>query len=201
MPFQMAPPANFAAILAGQTVEGVPAPLLTKEADLRTARLKSAAEVLTVLPSAGETLHTMFLSRHDLTDVIECLLGKLGPSRLSVMTLSWNSRNATQILEWLDSGRVTTFSMLSSTYHHDNYEDQFEDLRTELEKRGSKLAHARCHAKVICLTPTQGERFVIFTSANMRANGNFEQLALACSAELCAWYETFILERVAAHAS
>ncbi len=161
--------------------------------------MREAADVLTVLPEPGTALHALMTGRYDLTDLIECLLGKLGPARLTIATLSFNQRNAQQFEEWLASGKILSLDLLSSSFHKEHNGELFRAFKETLHKYNGRLAAIRNHAKICCLEFTGSERYVAETSANCRSNGNREQVTLIRDDGLFRFHHGWITEQITIH--
>jgi len=65
--------------------------------------------------------------------------------------------------------------------------------------RGQQAAAARSHAKVVTFAFASGRRLTLEGSANLRSNGNREQLVLADGAGLHDWHATWIDALVTTH--
>jgi len=199
MPFTAPKRIDFGAVIRRKAADTVPAPILTRAERCRVAQIREAAAVLGLLPRPGQTLHALLVARFDLVDLIDVLLSKLGPARIAAATLSFNRRSCRVILGWLDAQRVTALSLLSSSFHKDHNPQLFAEFKAELKKRNARLAADRVHAKVVALHFAGGERLALETSANLRCNGNIEQMALTSDAELCRWHTDWIEARITAH--
>lgn len=98
---------------------GTPAPLRGRALRRRQAMFKEAGELLPHLPTApGEAVHCLMTGRTDLCVQLAAILefyGKTCPV-LRVATLSFNTRNVSELSELLRSGRVGTLTLLCSEF-------------------------------------------------------------------------------------
>jgi hypothetical protein len=180
--------------------QDVPAPITGKAIEHHTAQLAEAADVLRVIPAAGETLHAIMTGRYDLMQLVAVLVGKIGPCmKVRIATLSFNARNLVDMLQLLDSQAVGRMDLLASAFFRDHNRDLWQDTLDEFRQRHQRAAAARSHCKVITLACTDGRRFVLEGSANLRTNGNREQLALTQDVGLHDWYAAFIEGMVGQH--
>ncbi len=179
----------------------VPAPLLAdRTAAKRTAQLAEAADVLTVLPDDGESLHAVMTGRYDLMQLLVVLIDRLGTiDQARVATLSYNRRNLVEMLALLDGGKVKTLTLLCSAFFRDHNKELWEETLTEFRERGQRAAAARSHCKVITLATAGSDRWTMEGSANLRTNSNREQFALFRDPELHDWHAAWIDELVSAH--
>ncbi len=181
--------------------EGLPRPMTFKAKARRAVGIKEAADVLAILPAAGESLHAICTARLDLSDVLNCLLGRLGAcERMSIATLGYNERNLSAILRWLDAGQVKTFSLLSSIFFRAHKTPLWEHTLEEFHKRGQRAACCHSHAKVATLAFASGARLCIEGSSNLCGNGSGrEQFALINDAALHDWHAAWIDDLVTKH--
>ena len=74
--------------------------------------------------------------------------------------------------------------------HHDT---------SELGRRGSRFAAARCHAKIMLIGLSDGTRYVSEASANIRACKSIEQFVLTNDPELHEFHRKWIDELMTRH--
>lgn len=177
---------------------GLPAPKMVKLAARRLAGIKEASEVLALLPGPGESLHALATARMDLTDVVNCLLERLGTcDRLSIATLGYNPKNLRQILGWFDAGQVKAMTLLASIFYRSHNGEKWAQTIDAFRQRKQRAAAAHSHAKVITLAFADGAKLVIEGSSNLCGNGSGrEQFALINHAGLHDWHERWIQELV-----
>ena len=172
---------------------------LTAKATVRRALMfKEAKELLCALPTPGESVHAIMTGRYDLMLLLVALLD-LHPApckRLYVATLAFNKRNAVELLALLESGKIGGLTLLASSFFRDHNKGLVEWFAEEIaEYPGSVAAYARNHAKVICFDFADGAGLVLETSANLRTNGNWEQLTVMRDRPLHDWHALWISER------
>jgi hypothetical protein len=192
----------------GQTVrpeeedeEGLPLPKLIRLRQRRALGIKEAHAILEHLPEPGESLHCLISPRMDLTDAVNHLLERRGHcDRLLIATLGYNARNLRAMLGWIDSGAVGQLWLLASIFYLSHNRKAFELTLEEFRKRGQRAACCHCHAKVIALEFTSGERFVIEGSSNLCGNGSAkEQITLVNDPGLTQWHATWIQKMAEQH--
>lgn len=157
--------------------------------------------MLAFLPGPGESLHALCTARLDLSDVLNCLLERLGPcDRLSVATLGYNERNLSAMLRWLDGKQVASLSLLTSLFFRSHKTPLWERTLEEFRKRGQRAAACHSHAKVATLAFASGVKLCIEGSANLCGNGSGrEQFALINDAALHDWHAAWIGDLVSRH--
>jgi hypothetical protein len=162
--------------------------------------LHEAKQLLPFLPAAeGEATHAIMSGRYDLMVLLAAILDiyASGCESLRLATLSFNHRNTAEMRELLRSGRVGTLALLCSAFFRAHNDAEYTEARrtaAEFPDRW-RIAAARNHAKVICADFGQ-RKLVIEGSANLRTNGNWEQLLIVQDTELFAWHATWIDEMV-----
>jgi hypothetical protein len=180
--------------------DGRPAPHVVKADARRTAQLAQAADALAVLPGPGEAVHAFMTGRYDLMHLLVILIDRLGPvEAMRVATLCYNGRNLAEMVNLLDSGRVRRLTLLCSSFFRDHNKGLWDETLEEFRSRGQRAAAARSHAKVVTFAFTSGLRLTVEGSANLRSNGNREQLLLADGAALHDWHVNWIDDLVTAH--
>jgi hypothetical protein len=180
---------------------GLPTPIRTKATARRTAGIREAKAVLEHLPGPGESLHAIVTARMDLTDVVTALLESAGPcERVRIATLGFNEKNLRTILEWLDTGRVRSLTLLASIFFRSHKGDLWAETLSEFRSRGHRAACCHSHAKVVAMQFADGRAFSIEGSANLCGNGSGrEQFALFNDPTLSAWHSAWIEELVGRH--
>jgi hypothetical protein len=151
--------------------EGLPRPHTAKAALRRAAGIKEASEVLARLPGPGESLHAVTTARLDLTDVVNCLLQRLGRCvEMRIATLGYNESNLRTLLGWLDGGAVGELALVASIFFRSHKGALWESTLTEFRSRRQRAACCHSHAKVVTLAFASGERLSIEGSANLCGN-------------------------------
>jgi hypothetical protein len=181
--------------------DGLPSPKLVKLKARRLAGIKEASQCLANLPGPCESLHVVATSRMDLTDVINCLIERLGKcNRITIATLGYNAKNLKQMLGWLDEKKVKTLTLLASIFYRSHNGELWSQTLDEFRSRGQRAACCHSHAKVITLEFASGEKLAIEGSANLCGNGSGrEQFALINDAGLHDWHTAWINELVTKH--
>lgn len=180
----------------------VPPPLLGKAGAKRFAQLAEARELVARLPDTGEGLFLLLTGRFDYAHLLAVILDKLGcvVERMRVSTLSMNERSLSELLAMVDSGKVLSLDLLVSKFYRSHNPEVFERAKEEFGKRrGLRLAAARCHCKVTTLALTDGRRYSLEGSANVRSNSSWEQCCMFQDANLVAWHDAWIEQLVTTH--
>jgi hypothetical protein len=179
---------------------GTPHPHTDRAAVRRTAQLVEAADALAVLPGPGEAVHALMTGRYDLMHLLVCIIDRLGTvEAMGVATLSFNARNLAEMVALLDAGKVKTLTLLCSRFFAEHNAGLWEEALSDFRQRGQRAAAARSHAKVITFAFASGRRLTVEGSANLRSNGNREQLLIADGAGLHDWHAAWIDELVTQH--
>lgn len=154
--------------------------------------LAEVADVLAVIPAAGERLHAIMTGFYDLMHVLVLLLDRCGHcDHLRIATLSYNGRNLAELLRLLDTAAIHKVTLVTSCFFRDHNKELFAETRKEFASRGSVVVAARSHAKVACLRTPAGA-FVVEGSANLRTNRNREQFCLFNDGDLLDWHAAWI---------
>jgi hypothetical protein len=183
--------------------EGLPKPLTVRAAARRAAGIKEAAEALAHLPAPGESVHLIFTARLDLSDLLACLLERLGHcSEMKCATLGYNRRNLTSLLGWLDRGMIGALSLVASIFFRSHNGDLVEETVAEFRARKQRVAFCPSHAKVVTMAFASGERLALEGSSNLCSSGSGrEQIAIIADTALCSWHSRWIDDLVARHES
>lgn len=181
--------------------DALPSPMLVRSATRRAQVIAEAQAVLEHLPADGESLHCLATARMDLTDVVNCLIQKLGKCQsLHIATLGYNARNLAQILGWLDAGLVESCTLLTSKFFRSYNAPLWEETQREFATRKQPCACCYSHAKVIALAFSLGRRMSLEGSANLCGNGSGrEQFCLIADTGLYYFHAAWIGEMVAKH--
>ncbi|MFO0805101.1 MAG: hypothetical protein U0791_18500 [Gemmataceae bacterium] len=198
---------NFAAIprpafgRAAQHVVAVPEPTKTKAAGRYQRAAKTAAELLPALPEPGEAVHALMLGTFDLCQVIVPTVQRLPRcGHLRIATLCFSKRNAAELIGLLESRPGLELTLLVSAFFKGHNKELFEKFAEELrEHPNARLAAARSHCKVVCFDLGPDDALVFEGSANLRTNGNREQLTVIRDRALHDWHAAWIDEVVNSH--
>lgn len=186
---------------------GAPPPLKGKALRRRMVQFREAEGLLPYLPqSPGEATHAVMTGRYDLMVLLSAVLESrgVGCRHLRIATLSFNGRNVGELAHLLRTnppGPVEKVTLLCSSFFMEHNRAEFADaVRTAATFPGRwRLAAARSHAKVACMDFADGRKLVMEGSANLRGNGNAEQLTAMMDADLHDWHAQWISELVDAH--
>jgi hypothetical protein len=179
-----------------------PGVVSVKAATRRAMMFREAGQLLRSLPGPGEAVHALMTGSYDLMVLLAALLD-LHPfpcRRLRIATLCYNKRNAVELLGLLETGKVGGLTLLASSFFRGHNKELDEWFRGELTAYpGSRTAAARSHCKVVCFDFADGTGLVLEGSANLRTNGNREQMLLCHDRQLHDWHAQWIDELVANH--
>ena len=184
----------------GRAASDQPARTRATARRMRQARL--AAELLPGLPESGESIHAIMGGNYDLAQVIVATVKKHPVVSLRVATLCVNRRTMAETIEQLTAGNIGTLTVLVSGFYERHNREEFDAIRDELlnDHPGSRIAAARSHCKVVCFEFRDQTTPLVFEgSANLRKNGDREQLTAIRSRELHDWHAAWIDELVSAH--
>ncbi len=181
---------------APRPTPGVPAPLKGRVLRRRMVMFREARELLPYLPTAeGEATHAVMSGRYDLMVLLAAILQKNVQQcpHLRIATLSFNSRNTSEMAALLRSGTVGSLTLLCSAFFRANNKEEFaEAVRVKADFPTWRLAAARSHCKVVCFHLADGRKLVIEGSPNLRTNSNWEQLVIIQDGELHDWHSRWI---------
>src|SRR5262245_22107729 len=125
---------------------GLPTPIRTKATARRAAGIREAKAILEHLPAPGESLHAICTARMDLTDVITALIERAGRcDRMAIATLGYNPKNLSTMLDWLDTSRVRSLSVVASIFFRSHKGDLWEQTLAEFRQRGQHAACCHSH--------------------------------------------------------
>jgi hypothetical protein len=189
--------------------EGRPSPRSRREqarafkaALRRRAQLRCAAEVLPHLPGPGESLHALLTGTFDFLLVLSCVI-RSRPATcdvLRVTTLAFSRRNTQELARLCDERLVARLVLLTSDFMAKSNAAIYQGAVGELvTARKQTVASARCHAKVACLSFSDGLRLVFEGSANLRTNKNVEQVTAINDPDLHDWHAAWVDEKVREH--
>jgi hypothetical protein len=176
-------------------------PLRRQDNARRQACLAEAKAVLGHLPNPGECIHLLMTGRYDLMHLLLAVFhARPEPiDHLRIATLSFNKKNLAELLELLDSGKVKRFSFVFSKFFREHTPDTYQQTAAALSQRGQRFASPRSHAKVACCHWQSGDKLVMEGSANLRSNGNQEQLTLFTDPALHDWHAAWIDDILTKH--
>ncbi|MCY2990919.1 MAG: hypothetical protein NTY19_24045 [Planctomycetota bacterium] len=159
--------------------------------------VSNAAEHLNHLPEPGCSIHGVVRGNYNFFDLIPATLRLIAPAKLdflAVTTLGFSRRVAKRLLILIDSGQVRTADFLIADFFLKVDGEVCAAFRENLRSRGSRLAAAESHAKVLLMLTSDGRHYVSESSANIRSCRALEQFALTQDRELFEFHKTWITE-------
>jgi hypothetical protein len=150
------------------------------------------------LPGPGESVHALMTGTFVLSQVITSVVRRLPECRhLRVATLCYNKRNAAELLGLLEARPMLGLTLLVSAFFRGHNKELHEWFARELAPLPlARLAAARSHCKVVCFDLGPKDGLVFEGSANLRTNGNREQLTVIRDRGLHDWHAAWIDEMV-----
>lgn len=165
----------------------------------RMLTTRQAAACLERLPEPDECFHVVMSGSYHGWSLAPAVLTLATPAiidRLTVATLGFNTDNAESLIELLDAGQIHRVDFVCSHFFRHSTSDVFDLLHGALTSRGHRIAAVRSHAKLLLFELSDGRRFVVESSANLRSCKNAEQFTLTQSAELLAFHRGWLLELI-----
>ena len=181
---------------AAQHLPAAPPPTTTRAAARHLRAARTAADLLPDLPRPGESVHALMTGTFDLCQVLVAVVARLPACRhLRVATLCYNKRYAADLLGLLDARaadplRLTLLVSAFFRSHNKELHGWFADQLRPYP--AARVAAARSHCKVACLDLGPADGLVFEGSANLRTNGNREQLAATRDRALHDWHAAWI---------
>jgi hypothetical protein len=202
--FEASTPLDFATIprpAFGRAAQHLPAnsaPKKTRATARYKRAAKTAAELLPELPAIGDSIHCLMIGTFDLCQVIAAVLPRLPDCRhIRIATLCFSKRNTTELLGILETRPALRLTLLVSTFFQGHNKELYESFAESLQEHPSaRLAAARSHAKVVAFDIGPHDGLVFEGSANLRTNGNREQLSIIRDRPLHDWHAGWIDELV-----
>jgi hypothetical protein len=168
----------------------------TARARMIDARRRAAAiQDISELPQAGEVIHLLWAKRAALFDVISAVLHFRAPATikyLGVCTLGFSVANVEGLAEMLDGGQVAHLDLIYSIYFRSLEKSTCERMTAELGKRGARIIAFLQHSKILILETTDGQSYVIESSANLRSCASIEQVCIFNDRSLAAFHRGWI---------
>jgi hypothetical protein len=167
----------------------------------RVTREASCAEQIAPLPDEGQELVTIMTGNFHGWDLVGAVLQLSAPAcidALHVATLGFNKRQAIHLGDLIDADQVGACIMVVSEYFAQSCTAEYAALWDVLTQRDQTCARSRNHAKILCFAMSDGARYVAHGSMNLRSCNNYEQLVLANSPDLYAFFVEYIESLAAA---
>jgi hypothetical protein len=146
------------------------------------------------LPAAGESLHGVISGRYALWELVPALIQRTGQSidDLTLATLSFSKQNAADLLALLDDAQVRRVGLLVSYYFKSTSREIYDSLVPELRRRGQAVLAMRTHCKLLLARMSDGTRYTIESSANLRSCKNVEQFVMTNDRGLYEFHHAWI---------
>lgn len=159
---------------------------------------EKAAEVLTRLPLAGETLHIVSNGLFDYWDLIPIMIDKIGGTVDECILSTWTigRRNTEELLQLMDGSKIKSCTVVTGKYFKRREPTLYAALLTGLRQRGGVLKCLENHTK-IALLRNAAHSMVMEGSANLTANPRLEQNQISDSPELYDFHAGWIREFIA----
>ncbi|MCH7872905.1 MAG: hypothetical protein IID33_14515 [Planctomycetes bacterium] len=169
---------------------------------LRMQQVGAAADHIGTLPVRGESLHAVMSGSYHLFAIVTAILKLAEPvtmKRLTVGTLSFNKDNAAELLDLIDRGKIAKCDFVCSCYYKSAEPEVFDGFVSEMQQRGQRVVAVRNHAKLLLAEMSDGNAYVVESSANLRSCHNAEQWTMTNDLELLefhrGWLEEFFEEQ------
>ncbi len=164
---------------------------------LDARRVKDAVKHIGRLPAPGESYHLVTAKRYSLWNVVQAVLQLAAPATIAyfgVATLGFSKQNLEELLSLLDRGQIAKVDFLFSVYFKSNEKEICQRLAHELTTRGHRVVAMLTHAKIMLLELSDGPRYVVESSANLRSCASIENIMLANDTELFDFHRQWLTE-------
>lgn len=167
-------------------------PIIRTVADLRAK--PEAVRHLERLPVPGESMHAVISGKFALWDLVPAILERTGQDidHLHLATLGFSTSNASEILTLLDAGKIKRVNLLVSHYFKGTSPEIYDALVPKLIERGHPVLAMRTHCKLILAAMSDGTRYVVESSANLRSCQNIEQFVMTNDHDLYEFHRGWI---------
>ena len=162
---------------------------------------RNAVKDIEELPKAGESLHIIGKGNFPLWQIVPATLALAAPAtveRLSIATLGFSAGNVTDLLALFDAGKIGTVDIVASVYFERQNPAEYRMMADGLSARGQRIAALRSHAKIICMSLSDGKALAVESSANLRSCRNIEQITIIHDAELYRFHAGWIAQVIEA---
>jgi hypothetical protein len=166
-----------------------------KHTAMDATRVKRAREVLDRLPEPNESIHVILSGNFRNSDFIDAILQMTAPvvaEELWLATLGLDRHTANLLLRLIDGGQIGRCHLVACVYFESHDRALWGWIVSELEKRGSRAMAARNHCKLQLYGLSDGKRYVMETSANLRSCHMSEQACLMQDAGLYDFHRGWI---------
>jgi len=147
------------------------------------------------LPQRGEAIHLLTAKRFALFNVIEAVLTMRAPATiryLAICTLGFSTANVVALAAMLDSGNIGRLDFVFSVFFKSLEKENCERLVAELSTRGQRVVALLQHCKILVIETSDGQSYVVESSANLRSCASLENLAIFNDSELATWHRSWI---------
>jgi hypothetical protein len=148
---------------------------------LDARRLDNALTHIGRLPERGEAFHLVTAGGYSLWHIVKATQQLAAPAtiaRLSIATLGFSRQNLEELAAAMDAGQIGAVDFLYSLYFKSNEREVCERLTHELTSRVARVLAMRTHCKMILMELSDGRTLVVESSANLRSNGNIENVTM-----------------------
>jgi hypothetical protein len=166
-----------------------------KHAVQHSLHVANAAKTMAALPEPGEVIHVLMSGNFAGWDYVPAFLKLAEPATIKVLhvaTLGFSERNTHELLTMLDDGRIGNVWFLCSHYMSKQDAHIFTPMAKALTIRGQRIKATRNHAKLMAIELTDGRKFTIDGSMNLRSCRNVEQCNITRSDEVHDFYAGYI---------
>lgn len=161
--------------------------------DLR--HISAAVDQIERLPERDEAIHALMGGDFHGFSLVPAVLRLADPEtieELFVATLGFNGKNAAELLDLMDAGKIRRVVFVCSHYFQKSCPREFESLRAGLDARGMTITATRSHAKILVIRLSGGRCIVVESSANLRSCRNVEQFMMTESPDLFRFHADWI---------
>lgn len=158
-------------------------------------RISKARDVLQQLPAEGESIHVILRGTFRNSDFVDAIMELAAPAvaeELYLATLGLDRKTADGLLRLLDAGTVRRCTLLACVYFESHDKSLWGWVVGELQRRGSRALAARNHTKLQLYALSDGRRYVMESSANLRSCNMAEQATLTHDAGLYRFHAAWI---------
>jgi hypothetical protein len=141
-------------------------------------KVKDARDHIKRLPEGGEAVHMVLSGRYQLFHLVPAVIELAAPAtidELHLCTLSYSKDNAADLLAMIDAGKIKRTWLLVSHYFSKANPHLFDPLEAALKSRKQEVLTCRSHAKIFLFRLSDGRKYVVHSSANMRSCKSIEQ--------------------------
>jgi hypothetical protein len=168
---------------------------------LNALESENAVKDLRELPGRDESIHCIARGNFPLWAIVPAALKLARPAAvdaLHIATLSFNDQNTAELLALFDAGKVRAVWIVASAFFERQNPKEYRLMADGLAGRRQSIVALRSHAKVITMAMSDGRRFVVESSANLRSCRNIEQFTLTEAPDLYEFHRRWIEDVTAA---